>query len=527
MNNISESRICQNCKGKFIIKPEDFKFYEKIKVPAPTFCPECRLIRRMMWRNVRSLYKRNCGLCNKVLISMYGDEKGAPVYCKECWNGDKFDSFSSGKEYDFNKPFFVQLKELFDIAPRSYIYQTGNIINSDYSNFSVDNKNVYLAYSVINCEDVMYSEVTEKTKNSLDNYAVQKIEGSSYNVDCEGNYNTHYAVKSRNCFDSYFIYDCVNCSNCTLSYNLRNQQYVFKNKKLTKEKYESALLELRISTYSGFQKTKEIFDEMLVKEAIHRHAFIFASQNITGDYITHSKNIKRSFDVWDSENIAYSMRVTQSVKDSCDVLGVGRNAELIYESAVASINTYKDFFCFLLIEGCRECEYSLILKNCSNCFGCVGMTNAKFCIFNKQYSEKEYFEMIEKIKKHMDDMPYIDKKGRIFKYGESLPYDMSPFGYNETNAHDFFPIKKEEAQEKGYQWKEKEKTSYKITIDSKDLLDDIVETTDDVLKEIIGCPNNGSQDFQCSNAYRIMPNELQFYKKKNLPLPSYCPNCRH
>lgn len=24
-----------------------------------------------------------------------------------------------------------------------------------------------------------------------------------------------------------------------------------------------------------------------------------------------------------------------------------------------------------------------------------------------------------------------------------------------------------------------------------------------------------------------MPEELQFYRQKNLPLPRYCPNCRH
>ena len=41
----------------------------------------------------------------------------------------------------------------------------------------------------------------------------QKL-GLFINIDCEGNYNTHYAVQSNNCIDSYFIYDCVNCKNC-------------------------------------------------------------------------------------------------------------------------------------------------------------------------------------------------------------------------------------------------------------------------------------------------------------------------
>ena len=54
----SETRRCQNCKTDFAIEPEDFAFYEKIKVPPPTFCPECRLIRRSLFRNERVLYRK-------------------------------------------------------------------------------------------------------------------------------------------------------------------------------------------------------------------------------------------------------------------------------------------------------------------------------------------------------------------------------------------------------------------------------------------------------------------------------------
>ncbi len=46
-----ETKTCQNCKKEFQIEPEDFAFYEKINVPPPTFCPECRMIRRMMFLN--------------------------------------------------------------------------------------------------------------------------------------------------------------------------------------------------------------------------------------------------------------------------------------------------------------------------------------------------------------------------------------------------------------------------------------------------------------------------------------------
>lgn len=58
----SENKICQNCKNDFVIEPDDFSFYEKIKVPPPTFCPDCRfknrqkLLQRIISRASSGLY---------------------------------------------------------------------------------------------------------------------------------------------------------------------------------------------------------------------------------------------------------------------------------------------------------------------------------------------------------------------------------------------------------------------------------------------------------------------------------------
>ncbi|KKQ23775.1 MAG: hypothetical protein A3G45_02270 [Candidatus Staskawiczbacteria bacterium RIFCSPLOWO2_12_FULL_37_15] len=40
----AEIKNCQNCKKDFTIEPDDFAFYEKIKVPPPVNCPRCRFI---------------------------------------------------------------------------------------------------------------------------------------------------------------------------------------------------------------------------------------------------------------------------------------------------------------------------------------------------------------------------------------------------------------------------------------------------------------------------------------------------
>src|SRR3989344_7841146 len=86
-----EKRNCQNCKQSFVIEPEDFKFYEKMQAPPPTFCPMCRFQRRLMFRNERALYKDKCDLCGKDMISVFSPEKPFKVYCSPCWWSDNWD----------------------------------------------------------------------------------------------------------------------------------------------------------------------------------------------------------------------------------------------------------------------------------------------------------------------------------------------------------------------------------------------------------------------------------------------------
>src|SRR3990167_6619779 len=103
---------CQNCKESFIITPDDLTFYEKMQVPAPTLCPDCRFQRRVLWRAERSLYKRKCDLCQKDIIAVYSTDKPHKVYCRECYHGDQWNPLDHGRDFDFSRPFFEQFKEL-------------------------------------------------------------------------------------------------------------------------------------------------------------------------------------------------------------------------------------------------------------------------------------------------------------------------------------------------------------------------------------------------------------------------------
>ena len=204
----SETKICQNCKLEFIIEPDDFAFYEMIKVPAPTWCPECRMIRRLIFRNERTLDKRKCDLCHKDIFSMYQPETSFLVYCHDCWWSDKWDPMTYGKDYDFSKPFFKQLYELMIATPTIALFDEKSV-NSNYCNLVIEQKNCYLVTAGWPSEDCMYINRGDRNKNSLDLYICGRNEFCYDNVYCEDSYKLFYSHTSKYCNDCYFIYNSL------------------------------------------------------------------------------------------------------------------------------------------------------------------------------------------------------------------------------------------------------------------------------------------------------------------------------
>jgi len=180
-----------------------------------------------------------------------------------------------------------------------------------------------------------------------------------------------------------------------------------------------------------------------------------------------------------------------------------------------------------------DSQYVAYCRSVRDCFGCVGLRNAQYCILNKQYTKEAYETLVAKIKKEMQAMPYVDAKGRSYAYGEFFPPEISPFGFNESQGYEYFQISREEVEKLGFNWRVPEKRNYPITKKTSELPDVIGEVTDEILQDVIQCAHDetGEHPFRCGDncptAFRITPQELQFYRHMNLPLPRLCFNCRH
>ncbi len=514
----SETKICQNCKKDFVIEPDDFSFYEKIKVPPPTFCPKCRLVRRLIWRNERSLYKRKCDMCNKQIIAMYDNNVSFPVYCPECYRSDNWEASKYGQKYDFSIFFFEQFKELFKKVPRLSLWQSSDCYEVDYANYVKLCKNVYLSFSILSgSENISFSSNIDNSKEIFDSYNITNSELIYEGIDGDKNYNSQYSYWSSNCINCNFILDCNNCNNCFKCVNLQNKKYCILNKQCSKEEYENKIKEFDMGSYKFIEKTFKEFWGFSFKHP-RKYTRIINCINSTGNNLRNCKNTKLSFSCYGTDNVKYCYR-SVGIKDSIDVCHSW--AELVYEHALAGSENSKNLK-FIINGGsaCHNLEYCDFCKSSSYLLGCIGLRNKKYCILNKQYTKEEYEELISKIKQHMNDMPYVDSKGNIYKYGEFFPSELSPFGYNETVINDHFSLTKKEIIEHGYSYKEKIENKYVITLKAKDIPDNIKDVDNSILNEVIEC-------FISNKAFKITPFELQFYRKMNIPIPKLHPDERY
>jgi len=506
-----QNKNCQNCKKDFVIDQNDFSFYEKIGVLPPKNCPQCRSQIRLSFRNERFFYKRACDRCKQDIISMYSANKPFPVYCHDCWWSEERDATEYGVDYDPNRPFLEQFNEMQKKAPKPALVGFRNV-NSHYMNFTADNKDSYMLIESSNNENCINCYWIQQSKELVDCSYTNKVELSYEVDDCHDSSNLKFSKGCHNCLDGAFLLNCRGCTSCVGCINLRGQKYQIFNTQYSKEEYEEKLKSFKLDTFSGIEAFKKQFQEF-IKDQPRKFAEITNAVNSTGNYMVDVKNSKECFHSYDSEDNAYSVHVWRGAKNCMDCNTAGRTAELIYNSlnvGLEACNVNCSSHCW----GGKFLDYCMNCPNSSDCFGCASMVKGSYSMLNKKYTKEEYFKLKNEI---------IAKMKEEKVYGEFFPKNFSSLGYNESSALYEFPLSKEEALAQGFGWEDTERGTYgKETIDWKNFPDSVQDLPNDfdVNKEVFVCTD-------CNKNYRVITNELGFYKRMNLPLPRTCPECRY
>ena len=317
-----------------------------------------------------------------------------------------------------------------------------------------------------------------------------------------------------------FSKNCRGCSDCIGCVNLTKQKYCIFNQSYTKQDYEAKKAEMKLNAQSGYQYVQAEAKKFWLKFP-NKYLEGVKNDNVSGAYITNSKNVYYGFLVREGKDMKYVQYQQVPKNENCyDITVWGENNELCYENTAVGDSTQNVRFCSECYTHLHDMEYCICCCNSANLFGCVGIRNKEFCILNKQYMRDEYEALKKKIIVHMDAMSYTDKKGRVYKYGEFFPIERSAFGYNTSMVSQHFPLTREEALAQGYRWDEDDAKVYETTMKAGDLPDAIEDMKDEILKELIACES-------CGKAYRLIQGELNFLRSQRLPAPRLCLDCRH
>lgn len=508
---------CRQCSAGFEVTDDDLAFLQKVSpviggvrydVPPPTLCPDCRTKRRIAWRNERSLYLRPCEICRKTKVSSYAPESPLHTCCKECIHGDRWDAMSYGRDIDWSKPFLENLKDLMSAVPLMMLFQSGTVVNCDYINFAgTDCRNCYLIFNSGRAEDCYYARGLVGSKDCCDMTIASNDQFCYECVNCADSYRLFHSQNSTQCSESAFLFNCRRCTNCFGCTNLVQKEYHLFNKPCTPEEFAEAMATITSAAKTAAMQSR--FAEMR-KSAIHRASNNINAEGCTGDYLINAKNCQNCYEMVNAEDCR-NVLFSKMCRDCVDILGYGYDSELLYEDVGVGLSS-NAMACFTS-DGMHDAYFCLYSQSLTDCFGCISMHHKKNCILNRQYSKEEYERIVPKI---------IESMRADGSWGEFLPQQMSPYGYNETIGADYGPMTEAQATQWGFRWTRyapPKPTSSKV-VPGTSLPDTIAEVPDEILEWAVECE-------ETRKPFKITKQELDFYRRMGLPVPRLHPDERH
>lgn len=522
-DSILERKTCCISWTQFPVYESDELIYKKccpqiwwreILFPFPKLCPEERLRRRMIFRNERHIYKWTCAHTWSSMISVYHPNSSCTVFDQKFrWSDDR-DPMEYGHDIAHDVSFLNQFWNLLNCIPQySCIHQFSE--NCDYCPWIYYSKNCYLSTRTSQSEGVLYSYRIHRWVDCVDCHQISRWDNlySCYGMkDCSWCFYSNHSISCSSC---YYVNSCTNCEYCINCSHLYNKKYRIDNKPWSKELYDSYVEQI--------QKWWSVHIEIPFEQALINNE----CENCLGSNNFQSKNC---FWFWlkECENVRYGFQNSAFI-DCLDCYSWW-NASRCYEMTWSI--WMHNCMSWVMVRNSHRMYYSMFcFENCRDCFWCVWLRNKQYCIFNKQYSKIEYEKIVLKI---------IEKMKESGIWWEFFDPSLSPFGYNETVAHEYFPLEKDQATDAWFtrqddislvkipEWTQivnsEDISSYYLMEDWSCLIDNpnwlrhLIDRS--ILKKVIICEKSWKP-------FRYIKQEIEFYEKHNILMPCVHPDMRH
>ncbi len=407
---------------KWTMTDEEISWYKKFNVPPATVSIPTRWKQQGSWFVGYQFWYQTHPETGKPIVGTIHPATGLKMLPDVEWFTKDF--LDKGIDYDPSAPFFPQFRALQltvsapagrnHIEPKNSIAVVSQGDEDSYFVCACRSKRTYYAHVALDVED------------SAEVFSGNNIQNSFNVVHSSRIFNCQFVRESRDCLNSTFLFDCRNCEFCYGASNKRNKKYLWWNEQLSKEEWERRRAEVDLGSRKDMDSERAKFQAFIRDFSVWPENFNENVTDSTGEYLTKTTNVRESYLC---EGGADLFGCNFSYGDAKDNAFVGYpvwSTNSYYSCSAGRSNSIK--FCHLSVQS-NDLEYCSFCYNCENCFGCVGLNRKKFCIFNKQYEEAEYYRRVDELKCAMLD------RG---EYGEFFPTAFSPSYYRDASCIHWF-----------------------------------------------------------------------------------------
>ena len=498
-------RTCSRTGDKWKLEEREIEWCKKFNVPISTISPDNRMMTLAAFLFGYEWWWNKHAETGEPLLTYVHPSTGVKVLPDVEWF--EKDYRDKGIEHDASKKILEHIFELRKEVPINAFYNVKEPKNS----IALISDGDVNSYFMIACKgkNSFYSSDLFDGELSTEVYAGKNITNSVNVVHAQRIHNSRYVRESLDCSNCAFIFDCRNCEFCFGATNKRNKKFIFMNEQLTEEEYKKRMSEIDLSCRSKWEGYVEQFKNLMEKDGVWPENFNEKVENCTGEYLTNCTNCVDCFMGWegskDSERCFYLFNSSEIYY----VVGSFYPSESYMSAAVAESNKCK--FSINLLRS-QNLEYCLNCSNCENCFGCVGLSRQKFCIFNKQYEEEEYWRALDEIKCKMLE------EGT---YGDIFTGDFCTSHFMETAANESLGAVDEDAARLGFPIFERESAGAIGELGNVKELTNSSEVPDciDAL-EVSEWAGKAMFDDVTGRRFAFLKPELEYYKEYRVAPPT-------
>ncbi|MEK7105338.1 MAG: hypothetical protein AAB865_01505 [Patescibacteria group bacterium] len=475
----------------------------KFQVPPITMSPEKQLNHLSGFNTGLAFFWKPHKDTDKPILSAIHPDNPIPVVTEDEWASADYSSF--GKSIDPSRSVMDQLWDLVCVVPHNptRCVQTIDSVAvgcvSSQSSYCVSMSHVvnrcFYTYALLQGEDCL------DAGNGMQVARSYQCGGSNEISDCQ------YIYESRACLNSSFLFDCWNCDSCFGATNQRNKKHLFFNEQLTKEEYDRRVAEIDLSDATVADTYWKRFLSLWKTDGVWPATFGYGNEEAEGEHLFGCVRSEGCF--WQNKSTdCYRLRLGAGNNGCAYASGEGYEQDCYMTTG----GTYgsKNKFCASGSK-CMSCEYCHNCRECENCFACVGLQYKKFHIFNKEYSEEEYWKRVDELKcRMMDDGEYgkffpAKFSASGFEYSAGAIYaGYSPEQLAAIGAPTFDPRRGQVFGPQPTEAQTIEASAIPTRLDDPNVL------------EVIG---KAIHDPELDRNFTILPAEFEIYKAKRWPLP--------